>query len=129
VPLAPKLDYEVVKGFSQAAVQHMAKTIPQRFVAKSGGSNRVGRIFIDVLRKGHGQTTATAFCARARRGMGVSMPIDCEELSSLKSGAQWNIRRAWLYVQLLGEEHALRSILAFHVSRRTGSRARYVFAL
>ena len=54
VPLAPKLDYDAVKGFSQAIVQHLAKTIPQRFVAKSGGGNRVGRIFVDYLRNGHG---------------------------------------------------------------------------
>ena len=52
VPLAPKLDYEAVKDFARAVVVHMAKTIPQRFVAKSGGANRVGRIFIDYLRNG-----------------------------------------------------------------------------
>jgi bifunctional non-homologous end joining protein LigD len=28
VPLAPKLSYDVVKGFSQAAVQHMSKVRP-----------------------------------------------------------------------------------------------------
>jgi bifunctional non-homologous end joining protein LigD len=75
VPLAPKLDYEVVKGFSQAVVQHMAKAIPQRFVAKSGPANRLGKIFIDYLRNGHAQTTAAAFSARARPGMGVSIPV------------------------------------------------------
>ena len=80
VPLAPKLDYDAVKGFSQAVVQHLAKTIPQRFVAKSGGSNRVGRIFVDYLRNGHGQTTAAAFSARSRPGLGVSMPVAWEQL-------------------------------------------------
>jgi bifunctional non-homologous end joining protein LigD len=94
VPLAPKLDYEVVKGFSQAVVQHMARTIPQRFVAKSGGSNRVGKIFIDYLRNGHAQTTASAFSARARPGMGVSMPVAWEDVPGLKSGAQWTILTA-----------------------------------
>jgi bifunctional non-homologous end joining protein LigD len=98
VPLAPKLDYEVVKGFSHAVVQHMAKTIPQRFVSKSGGTNRVGQIFIDYLRNGHGQTTAAAFSARARPGMGVSMPVAWEELPSLKSGSQWTIVTAREYL-------------------------------
>ena len=98
VPLTPKLDYEVVKGFSQAAVQHMARTIPERFVAKSGGTNRVGKIFIDYLRNGHGQTTAAAFSARARPGLGVSMPVGWDELMSLKSGAQWNIATAREYL-------------------------------
>jgi bifunctional non-homologous end joining protein LigD len=94
VPLAPKLDYEAVKDFSRTVVAHMAQTIPQRFVAKSGGSNRVGRIFIDYLRNGHGQTTAAAFSARARPGLGVSVPVSWEQLAGLKGGAQWTIATA-----------------------------------
>ncbi len=98
VPIAPKLGYDAVKGFSQAIVQHLAKTIPQRFVAKSGGSNRVGRIFVDYLRNGHGQTTATAFSARSRPGLGVSMPVAWEQLGELKGGAQWSIATAREYL-------------------------------
>jgi hypothetical protein len=62
-------------GGAQSVVQHMAKAIPQRFVAKSGPANRLGQIFIDYLRNGHAQTTAAAFSARARPGMGVSIPV------------------------------------------------------
>lgn len=94
VPLAPKLDYDTVKDFSQAVVQHLAKTIPSRFVAKSGASNRVGKIFVDYIRNGHGATTAAAFSARARPGLGVSMPVAWDELSKLKSGAHWTIANA-----------------------------------
>ncbi|HEX4511737.1 MAG TPA: DNA ligase D, partial [Burkholderiaceae bacterium] len=94
VPIAPKRDYETVKAFSQAVVQHMAKTIPQRFVAKSGGANRIGRVFIDYLRNGFGQTTAIAFSARARPGLGVSMPVAWDDLMGLTSGAQWSIATA-----------------------------------
>ena len=94
VPLAPKLDYESVKDFARAVVEHMVKTIPQRFVAKSGNANRVGRIFIDYLRNGHGQTTVAAFSARARAGLGVSMPVSWDQLATLKGGAQWTIATA-----------------------------------
>jgi bifunctional non-homologous end joining protein LigD len=94
VPLAPELDYTIVKGYSQAVVQHLARTIPSRFVAKSGGGNRIGRIFVDYIRNGHGQTTAAAFSVRSRPGMGVSMPVAWEQLMSLKSGAQWTVRTA-----------------------------------
>lgn len=94
VPLAPRYDYDTVKGFSQAMVQHMAKAIPARFVAKSGPSNRVGKLFIDYLRNGHGATTAAAFSARARPGLGVSIPVSWDDLPKLKSGAQWNVRTA-----------------------------------
>ncbi|MDQ6638675.1 MAG: ATP-dependent DNA ligase, partial [Pseudomonadota bacterium] len=98
VPLVPKLGYDAVKGFSQAVVTHLAKTIPERFVAKSGGANRVGRIFVDYLRNGHGQTTAAAFSARSRPGLGVSMPVAWEQVMALKGGAQWTIATAREYL-------------------------------
>ncbi len=91
VPLTPKYDWDLVKAFSQAIVAHMAQVIPQRFVAKSGPKNRVGKIFIDYLRNGLGATTACAWSARARPGMGVSVPIAWDELAGLKSAAQWTV--------------------------------------
>jgi bifunctional non-homologous end joining protein LigD len=102
VPVAPRLDDDAVKAFSKAAVEHMARTIPQRFVAKSGGARRVGKIFIDYLRNGRGQTTAAAFSARARPGMGVSMPVAWEQLASLKSGAHWTVKTAREYLSFAG---------------------------
>ena len=94
VPLKKQLDWDTVKDFSQAVVQHLARTIPQRFVAKSGGSNRVGRIFIDYLRNGYGATTVCAWSARARPGLGISVPVRWNELDGLKSGAHWTVRSA-----------------------------------
>ncbi|WKB52919.1 DNA ligase D [Eleftheria terrae] len=91
VPLTPRHDWDTVKGFSQALVQHLARVVPSRFVAKSGPRNRVGKIFVDYLRNGRGATTAAAFSARARPGMGVSIPCSWDELDDLEGGAQWNI--------------------------------------
>jgi bifunctional non-homologous end joining protein LigD len=91
VPLAPQQPYGTVKDFSEAVVQHMARTIPQRFVAKSGPRNRVGRIFIDYLRNGWVQSTAEAYSARARPGLAVSMPVRWEDLPTITGGAHWNI--------------------------------------
>lgn len=92
VPLAPKYDWDTVKDFSQAIVAHMASVIPQRFVAKSGPKNRVGRIFIDYLRNGLGATTVCAWSARARPGLGVSVPVTWDELGGLESGAHWTVQ-------------------------------------
>lgn len=98
VPLAPEFHYAAVRDFSQAVVQHMARTIPDRFVARPGAANRVGRIFVDYLRNGHGQTTAAAFSARARPGLGVSMTIAWEDVLTLKGGDQWTIATAREYL-------------------------------
>ena len=98
VPIVPRLDYDTVKAFSAAVVTHLAKTFPQRFVARSGGINRVGRIFVDYLRNGQFQTTAAAFSARSRPGLGVSMPVAWEQLTAIKGGAQWTVLTAREYL-------------------------------
>ncbi|MEP7100459.1 MAG: DNA ligase D [Burkholderiales bacterium] len=92
VPLAPKHTWQTVRQFSQAIVVHMAQVVPQRFVAKSGPRNRVGKIFIDYLRNGWGATTASAWSARARPGLGVSVPMAWSELAQVDGGAHWTVR-------------------------------------
>jgi bifunctional non-homologous end joining protein LigD len=92
VPLKKQLDWDTVKAFSQAIVQHLASAIPDRFVAKSGPKNRVGKIFIDYLRNGYGATTVCAWSARSRPGLGISVPVRWDELPALKSGAHWTVR-------------------------------------
>lgn len=92
VPVKRLHDWGSVKGFSRAVVTHMAKTIPQRFVARSGPKNRVGRIFIDYLRNGPGATTVCAWSARARPGLGISVPVAWEELPALRGGDHWSVR-------------------------------------
>ena len=92
VPLRRVHAWDVVKGFSQAIVLHLAKTIPQRFVAKSGPKNRVGKIFVDYLRNGPAATTVCAWSARARPGLGISVPVAWSELGSLRGADQWNVR-------------------------------------
>jgi bifunctional non-homologous end joining protein LigD len=91
VPLKPSYGWEEVKGFSQAIVQHIATTIPDRFSAKSGPANREGKIYIDYLRNGRGATTACAWSARTRPGLGISVPVAWEELPELKGGDHWRV--------------------------------------
>jgi bifunctional non-homologous end joining protein LigD len=91
VPIRRQLDWDTVKDFSQAVVQHLARNVPQRFVAKSGAGNRVGRIFIDYLRNGFGATTVSAWSARSRPGLGISVPVRWDELDQLKGGDHWTV--------------------------------------
>jgi len=89
VPLTPHLGWDAVRAFAQALVRHVAEVIPDRFVAKSGPKNRVGKIFIDYLRNGFGATTVCAWSARARPGLGVSVPIAWDELDGLGGADHW----------------------------------------
>ncbi|QNA88807.1 DNA ligase D [Massilia sp. Dwa41.01b] len=91
VPVKGGLDWDTVKGFSQAVVKHLSSTLPDRFAFKSGAKNRVGKIFIDYLRNGQGATTVCAWSVRARPGLGVSVPLAWDELADLRSSDQWNV--------------------------------------
>ncbi|BDT58775.1 ATP-dependent DNA ligase [Massilia varians] len=91
VPVKPEYGWDTVKAFSQAIVRHLAATLPERFAFKSGAKNRVGKIFIDYLRNGRGATTISAWAARARPGLGISVPLAWDELDKLKSSAQWTV--------------------------------------
>jgi bifunctional non-homologous end joining protein LigD len=92
VPLKQQFGWDAVKDFSRAIVQHLAQTIPERFVQKSGPKNRIGRIFIDYLRNGFGATTACAWSARARPGLGISVPVGWDELPQVESGDEWSVQ-------------------------------------
>lgn len=91
VPLRRVYGWDTVKNFSHAIVCHLAQTIPTRFVARSGPRNRVGRIFVDYLRNGLAATTVSAWSARARLGLGISVPVEWSELGMLKGGDHWHV--------------------------------------
>ena len=91
VPLAKQAGWDEVKAFAQAAAQHMAATLPDRFSAKMGAQNRRGRIFVDYLRNNRGSSTVVAYSPRARAGMGVSVPLAWNEVEQTTGGAQWTV--------------------------------------
>ena len=91
VPLLRRHSWDQVKEVAQALAQHLSKTFPDRFSAKMGKQNRVGRVFVDYLRNSRGASTVAAFSARARPGLPVSVPLRWDELVELKSSNQWTV--------------------------------------
>ena len=128
VPLVREYDWATVKAFSQAVVAHLARTLPQRFVARSGPANRIGKVYVDYLRNGFGATTVSAWSARARPGLGVSVPIRWDELARVSGGAHWSLQNidgridagnaAWTgYDQSLQGLDAAMEMLGFDATR------------
>ncbi|RQZ16602.1 DNA ligase D [Burkholderia sp. Bp9031] len=91
VPITRHMGWDDVKDFSRAVAQHVAGALPDRFTATMGPKHRRGKIFIDYLRNGRGASTIAAYSARARPGMGVSVPLRWDEVPDTTGGAQWTI--------------------------------------
>lgn len=91
VPLARHVDWDTLKAFGKAFSQFMASELPDRFSARMGPKNRIGKVYVDYLRNGRGASTVAAYSVRARPGLPVSVPIGREELAQLRDSKQWHI--------------------------------------
>lgn len=94
VPLNPPCPWDELRAFAQAVATAMAELRPDRYVAVAGEKNRIGKIFIDYLRNGHGATAVASYSLRARPSAGVAMPLAWSELGKVKSGDAFTLQNA-----------------------------------
>jgi bifunctional non-homologous end joining protein LigD len=80
VPIRPEHDWDAVKDWAHRVATHLARHLPERFIATMSKAARNGKIFVDYLRNAPGSTTVAAYSLRARDGAPVSAPIAWDEL-------------------------------------------------
>lgn len=81
IPLKPQATWTKVKAFARKLALDMAKDEPDLYLAVATKAKRKGKIFIDYLRNGRGNTAVAPYSTRARPGAAVSMPVEWEELA------------------------------------------------
>jgi bifunctional non-homologous end joining protein LigD len=81
LPVEPGASWDDAKRFTQSIAEAMTKAQPERYVATMAKTARRGRIFIDYLRNGRGQTAVAAYSTRALPFASVSTPLAWDELS------------------------------------------------
>ena len=91
VPIDRRHSWDTLRAFAQGVSQRLAEQAPDKLVAKMGAKNRVGKVFVDYLRNQRGASTVAAYSVRARPGLGVSVPIELDELHALDGANQWTI--------------------------------------
>ncbi len=79
-PLRPKAEWPEVKAAMKALADSMAGDEPDKYVSTVTKSKRKGKILIDYLRNGRGNTAVAPYSTRARPGAPVSMPVAWDEL-------------------------------------------------
>src|SRR2546421_5749507 len=80
IPIEPKYGWAEVKDFSRLIAEFLVKAEPGLFTAQISKERRTGKVFVDYLRNSETASAVAAFSARARKGAGVSTPLDWNEL-------------------------------------------------
>jgi bifunctional non-homologous end joining protein LigD len=93
-PLKPKAGWAQVKAYAKSLAVQMSADEPDRYLATATKAERHGRIFIDYLRNGRGNTAVAAYSPRARPGAAVSMPLGWDELATTTGPTDFTIRNA-----------------------------------
>lgn len=93
VPIERRVDWAIVNSFAKAAAERLTRDRPSLYVSKAAKAIRNKRIFVDWMRNSRGATYAAPWCARAREGAPVSVPLHWDELAAVKKPDQFNIPR------------------------------------
>src|SRR5690606_38035168 len=91
VPVEPEGDWDAVKDFAKAVSEQYAKEDPKRLTTNLSKAKRRGRIFIDYLRNGRGQTAIASYSLRAREGAPIAVPVRWDELGEALRPDRYNI--------------------------------------
>jgi bifunctional non-homologous end joining protein LigD len=83
VPIRPRQDWPIVKGFAADLVALMVKDQPDLYVGTMSKAKRRGRLFIDHFRNERGATAIAPFSPRARPGAPVAWPVSWEALRDI----------------------------------------------
>jgi bifunctional non-homologous end joining protein LigD len=103
-PLKPRAGWAEVKAFAKSLADGMSKDSPERYLSVASKAKREGRIFIDYLRNGRGNTAVAAYSTRARPGAAVSMPLSWDELGENIGPAHFTVDNAAARLEALATD-------------------------
>ncbi|MBK7429338.1 MAG: DNA ligase D [Saprospiraceae bacterium] len=81
IPVLPKYSYEQTRNFSHLISQMVHKQLPGITSLERMPAKRKGKVYLDYLQNGRGKTMASIYSLRPRPNLGVSTPLDWNELS------------------------------------------------
>ncbi|MER8503626.1 DNA ligase D [Mesorhizobium sp. M0955] len=74
-PLETKMTHDSARQLAKSLAQCLVDARPDRYLLSAAPAARTGRIFLDYLRNGRGNTAVGAFSPRARPGFPIAHPV------------------------------------------------------
>ncbi len=85
IPLKPKYDYDVAKGFAELVARRVHTVLPQDTTLERAIARRPDDVvYLDWVQVGKGKTYVAPFTVRARDGAPVSMPLEWREVEAMR---------------------------------------------
>ncbi|WP_347332371.1 non-homologous end-joining DNA ligase [Marinimicrobium locisalis] len=91
IPIEPKWEWDTLKAFSHSIARAHAKDDPRNLTTNMAKSKRGGKVFIDYLRNGRGNTSIARYSTRAQEDARVATPLRWDELSTQTTSNRYNI--------------------------------------
>ncbi len=82
LPIEPTQEWPEIKQWCHTFVLQMERQNPALYLTKMSKAARTGKIYLDYLRNERGATAVAPYSPRARKGMGVAVPLAWTELSN-----------------------------------------------
>ena len=82
VPIRPQGEWPAIKDWAHRFVLAMERENPKLYLTKMTKAARTGRIYLDYLRNERGATAVAPYSPRARKGLGVAVPLAWSELNT-----------------------------------------------
>ncbi|SDK44852.1 hypothetical protein [Mesorhizobium muleiense] len=79
-PLQAVITHDAARLYARKLAQRLVGKQPERHVVSAAPSARNGRIFLDYLRNGRGNTAVGAYSPRARPGFSVAAPVSWNQV-------------------------------------------------
>lgn len=104
VPMGNKYDYESVKNFAHLTAMKVTEMLPdfttlERNLKKRGDRN----IYVDYLQNRRGQTIASAYSVRPKKGATVSTPLNWKEVKKGLHPSQFDINTVPKRISKIGD--------------------------
>jgi len=96
LPLEPRYDYDVIKGFSELLGHRIHEQAPETTTLERMVRKRPsGTVYLDYVQVGRGKTLVPPFAVRARDGAPVSFPLTWPQIETLRKKRVADPAREW----------------------------------
>jgi bifunctional non-homologous end joining protein LigD len=82
VPLEESMTHDAARSYARALAQRLAHAHPDKYPLSANPAGRAGRIFLDYLRNGRGNTAAGAYSPRVRPGFPIAAPVTWKQVEA-----------------------------------------------